>query len=114
MVVLGISAFFHDSAAAILVDGRLVAAAEEERFSGRKHESRFPTSAIRFCMDAADVEPGGVDYAVFYEKHAVKLERGLTTLLATTPRSAGAFVQLLQRAPSRLAIRSRIRTSTCW
>jgi carbamoyltransferase len=112
VVVLGISAFFHDSAAAVLVDGQLVAAAEEERFSGRKHDSRFPTRAIRFCLAAAGLTPGDVDYAVFYEKPAIKLERALTTALATAPRSAGPFVQLLVRGPGRLAVRAQIQAAT--
>jgi carbamoyltransferase len=110
--VLGISAFFHDSAAAVLVDGQLVAAAEEERFSGRKHDSRFPTRAIRFCLAAAGLTPGEVDYAVFYEKPAIKLERAFATALATAPRSAAPFVQLLTRGPSRLAVRAQIQAAT--
>jgi len=112
VVVLGLSAFFHDSAAALLVDGQLVAAAEEERFSGRKHDSRFPAHAIRFCLAAAGLEPGDVDYAVFYEKPAIKLERALATALATVPRSADPFVQLLTRGPSRLAVRGQIQAAT--
>jgi carbamoyltransferase len=112
VVVLGISAFFHDAAAALLVDGQLVAAAEEERFSGRKHDSRFPVEAIRFCLEAAGLKPGDVDYAVFYEKPAIKLERALATALATAPRSADPFVHLLARGPARLTVRDRIRAAT--
>lgn len=110
--MLGISAFFHDSAAALLVDGRLVAAAEEERFSRRKHDSRFPAAAIRFCLECAGLGPGDVDYAVFYERPAVKFERALATVLATAPGSAGPFARLVARTPSRLAVRSRIQAVT--
>lgn len=110
--VLGVSAFFHDAAAALLVDGELVAAAEEERFSRRKHDPRFPRRAIRFCLEQAGLGPGDLDYAVFYEKPIVKLERGLITVLAAAPRTFDPFVRLLSRGRSRLTIRDLIREET--
>jgi len=63
--ILGISAYYHDSAAALVVDGRVVAAAQEERFSRRKHDARFPAHAVRFCLDHAGVSPDDIDSVVF-------------------------------------------------
>ena len=91
MHVLGISAFYHDSAAALLRDGELVAAAEEERFTRRKHTAEFPVHAIRYCLQQAAVGPAELDYVGFYEKPLVKFERILTSTLATWPRSFGQF-----------------------
>ncbi len=68
MNILGISCFYHDAAAALLVDGRLVAAAEEERFSRKKHDSDFPLRAIDFCLETGGITAGDLDYVVFYEK----------------------------------------------
>ena len=75
MYVLGISAFYHDSAAALLKDGKIVAAAQEERFSRKKQDARFPSSAIQFCLEAAGVGLEAVDFVVFYDKPFVKFER---------------------------------------
>lgn len=91
MVILGISCFYHDAAAALLHDGRLVAAAEEERFSRVKHDTRYPRRAIQFCLQAAGLEAGAVDYVVFYEKPFTKFERLLKTTLQTVPRSLPLF-----------------------
>ncbi len=91
MNILGISCFYHDAAAAILVDGQLVAAAEEERFSRRKHDSNFPVLAIRFCLEQAGLSIRDVDYVCFYEKPFVKFERILTTALQVVPRSWKVF-----------------------
>jgi carbamoyltransferase len=90
-VILGISCFYHDAAAALLVDGQLVAAAEEERFSRRKHDAEFPRLAIEFCLTQAGLTIGDVDYIVFYEKPFVKFERILTTALQAVPRSWKVF-----------------------
>jgi carbamoyltransferase len=95
MHILGISCFFHDAAAALLRDGMLVAAAEEERFSRVKHDFSFPERAIRFCLDRAGVAACDLDYVVFFEKPFVKFERILLTSLATAPRSAGVFRQAM-------------------
>ena len=89
--ILGISCFYHDAAAALLVDGQLIAAAEEERFSRKKHDSGFPTLAIRFCLEQAGLTMQDVDYVVFYEKPFVKFERILTTALQAVPRSWKVF-----------------------
>lgn len=89
--ILGLSCYYHDAAAALLEDGALVAAAQEERFSRRKHDPGFPVNAVAFCLRRAGCTPGDLDYVVFYEKPFLKFERLLTTLLATVPRSARLF-----------------------
>ncbi|MBX3027545.1 hypothetical protein KF840_21825 [bacterium] len=91
MNILGISCFYHDAAAALLVDGQLVAASEEERFSRKKHDADFPTLAIQFCLAQAGIGIQDVDYVVFYEKPFVKFERILTTALQAVPRSWKVF-----------------------
>jgi carbamoyltransferase len=91
MRILGISCFYHDAAAALLDDGELIAAAEEERFSRKKHDSDFPRLAIQYCLDAAGITAGDVDYVVFYEKPFVKFERILTTALQMVPKSWKVF-----------------------
>jgi carbamoyltransferase len=91
MYILGISCFYHDAAAALLHDGKLVAAAEEERFSRRKHDSGFPEHAIRFCLEQAGITPEELDYVVFYEKPMPKFERVLTSIFSTWPRSYKSF-----------------------
>ena len=89
--ILGISCHYHDAAAALLVDGQLVAAAEEERFTRNKHDSRFPTSAIAFALRQANITADELDYVVFYEKPLSKFERLLTTSLHTVPGSWKMF-----------------------
>jgi carbamoyltransferase len=91
MRILGISAFYHDSAAAFVEDGRIAAAAQEERFSRKKHDARFPHHAIRFCLDQAGVSLDGVDYVVFYDKPFLKFERLIETYLAFAPRGFPSF-----------------------
>lgn len=88
MRILGISAYFHDSAAALIEDGRIIAAAQEERFSRKKHDSSFPRAAAAYCLSRAS---GPVDAVVYYEKPLLKFERILTTALAVAPRGFGAF-----------------------
>jgi carbamoyltransferase len=101
MRILGISAFFHDSAAALVKDGRIVAAAQEERFSRRKHDGRFPQHAVAYCLREAGISAGQLDAVVFYEKPLLKFERLLETALAFAPRGFPAFLrsmpQWLQR-----------------
>lgn len=92
MIILGISAYYHDSAAAILVDGKLLAAAQEERFSRKKHDARFPENAIRFCLQEAEVEISMVDQVVFYDKPFLKFERLLETYYGFVPRGIASFV----------------------
>ena len=91
MRILGISCFYHDAAAALLQDGELVAAAEEERFSRKKHDSDFPRLAARYCLDTAGITASDLDYVVFYEKPFVKFERILTTSLQVVPKSWKVF-----------------------
>ncbi len=91
MRILGISCFYHDAAAALIVDGQLVAAAEEERFSRKKHDSEFPRLAIRYCLETAGITAQDLDYVVFYEKPFVKFERILTTALQAVPKSWKVF-----------------------
>ena len=95
MRVLGVSAYYHDSAAALVVDGRIVAAAQEERFTRRKHDARFPAHAARFCLEYAGVAPRDVDYVAFYEKPFLKFERLLETYLAFAPRGYRSFAMAL-------------------
>lgn len=91
MYILGIACFYHDSAAALLHDGKLVAAAMEERFSRKKHDNSFPEKAIEFCLKKAGITGADLDYAVFYEKPLVKFERILLTTLNTFPQSVGVW-----------------------
>jgi carbamoyltransferase len=91
MRILGISAFYHDSAAALVEDGSIVAAAQEERFSRKKQDPRYPESAIRYCLDEGGLKLDDVDHVVFYEKPFVKFERLLETYLAFAPRGFGSF-----------------------
>ncbi|MCB1509501.1 MAG: hypothetical protein KDJ36_01255, partial [Hyphomicrobiaceae bacterium] len=91
MRLLGISAYYHDSAAALIEDGRIVAAAQEERFTRKKHDAAFPAKAVEFCLAAADCDLDGVDHVVFFEKPLVKFERLLETYLANAPRGFKSF-----------------------
>ena len=96
MNILGISCFYHDAAAALLQDGALIAAAEEERFSRLKHDSGYPAHAIRFCLEQAKIQARDLDYVVFYEKPFVKFERIFTTALHTAPRSLDLFARAMK------------------
>jgi len=91
MRVLGLSAFYHDSAAALVEDGNIVAAAQEERFTRKKHDSAFPTKAVDFCLDRAGIKMADVDYVAFYDKPFLKFERLLETYLAFAPRGFQSF-----------------------
>ena len=91
MFVLGLSFYYHDSSAALIQDGKIIAAAEEERFSRLKHDSGFPALAIDFCLKQAGITIHDVDHVVFYEKPIVKFERILTTAFSTFPRSWRVF-----------------------
>ena len=91
MRVLGISAFYHDSAAALVQDGAIVAAAQEERFTRKKHDSRYPRHAIEYCLREAGIGLGQVDHVVFYDKPFLKFERLLETYLASVPRGFTSF-----------------------
>ena len=89
--ILGISAFYHDSAAALVRDGRIEAAAQEERFTRRKHDERFPVKAVEYCLQEAEIEPEALDYVVFYEKPLLKFDRLIETYLANVPRGFRSF-----------------------
>src|SRR5437773_8574261 len=91
MRVLGISAFYHDSAAALIEDGELVGAAQEERFTRKKHDSGFPQNAVQYCLDEAGIKLADVDYVAFYDKPFLKFERLLETYLAYAPRGFTSF-----------------------
>jgi len=91
LYVLGVSAFYHDSAAALVSDGRIVAAAQEERFTRKKNDASFPSRAIQYCLEEARIELGSVDYVVFYDKPFLKFERLLETYLAFAPRGVQSF-----------------------
>jgi len=97
MNILGLSFYYHDSSAALVKDGVLVAAAEEERFSRLKHDSGFPELAIEFVLKTAGLTIHDVDYVVFYEKPFVKFERMLISAMSTFPRSAAVFRESMQR-----------------
>ena len=90
--ILGISAYYHDSAAALLRDGEVLAAAQEERFSRRKHDARFPTDAINYCLDEAEIELADLAAVVFYDKPLVKFERLLETYLSYAPNGFRSFL----------------------
>src|ERR1700759_677430 len=91
MRILGISAFYHDSAAALVEDGRLVAAAQEERFTRKKHDASFPHNAIGYCLDTVGATLSGVDQIAFYDKPFLKFERLLETYIAMAPRGFTSF-----------------------
>ena len=91
MRVLGISAFYHDSAAAVVEDGRIVAAAQEERFTRKKHDPSFPKNAIGYCLNEAGARLDELDHVVFYDKPFLKFERLMETYLALAPRGFRSF-----------------------
>jgi carbamoyltransferase len=93
--ILGISAFYHDSAAALIEDGQVVAAAQEERFTRKKHDSDFPHHAVKYCLSAGASPGADVDYVVFYEKPFVKFERLIETYLSFAPRGFPSFLKAM-------------------
>jgi carbamoyltransferase len=93
--VLGISAYYHDSAAALVVDGEIVAAVQEERFTRKKHDDGFPANAVASCLDQAGLEPGQLDYVGFYDKPLLKFERLLETYLACAPLGFRSFLRAM-------------------
>ena len=95
MRILGISAFYHDSAAALVVDGEIVAAAQEERFTRKKHDDAFPRCAVRYCLEAGQCSLEDIDYVVFYEKPFLKFERLVETYLSFAPRGFKSFVKAI-------------------
>jgi carbamoyltransferase len=93
MRILGISCYYHDSAACLLEDGEIVAAAQEERFTRKKHDDGFPTTAVRYCLAEAGVSEGAIDAVAFYDKPILKFHRILETYLATAPRGLNQFMR---------------------
>ncbi len=92
MNILGISAFYHDSAACLVRDGKILAAAQEERFSRKKHDANFPAAAIRFCLSEGGIALADIDEVVFYDKPLIKFERLLETYLSYAPRGLRSFL----------------------
>jgi carbamoyltransferase len=93
--ILGISAYYHDSAAALLVDGKVVAAAQEERFTRKKHDFDFPQHAIDYCLGEAGIRPSDLDYVGFYDKPFLKFERLLETYLGFAPMGFRSFYRAM-------------------
>ena len=89
--ILGLSAYYHDSAAALIVNGKIVAAAQEERFTRKKHDPAFPSQAIKYCLHEANLNASDLDYVAFYEKPLTKFERLLETYLAYAPFGFQSF-----------------------
>jgi carbamoyltransferase len=91
MIIVGISAYYHDSAVALLRNGKIIAAAQEERFSRTKHDASFPGMALQYCLDEAGIAAEDIDYVVFYDKPFLKFERLLDTYLSFAPRGFASF-----------------------
>jgi len=89
--ILGLSALYHDSAAALIEDGRIIAAAQEERFTRKKHDAAFPKHAIEYCLSEAGCGLNDIDFVVFYDKPFLKFERLLETYLSFAPRGFSSF-----------------------
>ena len=94
--ILGLSCYYHDSAAALLKNGEIVAAAQEERFSRKKHDSRFPKNAISYCIKSQGITFSEIKYVIYYEKPILTFERLLETYLGTAPRGGRSFVSAMQ------------------
>lgn len=95
MNILGVSAYYHDSAAALVRDGDIIAAAQEERFTRKKHDFNFPHNAIAYCLEQAGIQPGQLDYVVFYDKPFIKFERILETYLQYAPIGIQSFIKAM-------------------
>ena len=95
MNILGISAYYHDSAAALLNSGVIASAAQEERFTRKKHDERFPRNAVEFCLSENNITARQLDSIVFYDKPILKFERLLDTYLSYAPRGFGSFVKAM-------------------
>ena len=93
--ILGISAFYHDSAASLIIDNKIIAAAQEERFIRQKHTSKFPVEAIKYCLEEAGLEIDDLDAVVFYDKPLLKFERLLETYYAFAPKGLLSFIKAI-------------------
>jgi carbamoyltransferase len=115
MNILGISAHYHDSAAALVQDGKLIAAAQEERFTRKKHDAGFPQHAIEFCLRAGRLPLSDIDYVAFYDRPSMKFRRLLSTYLSYAPRGLGSYLRamplwLRDKLYQRSEIRARLAT----
>src|SRR5215470_8127588 len=95
MIVLGISAYYHDSAVALIRDGEILAAAQEERFTRKKHDPAFPAQALRFCLEREGLSLADIDAVAFYDKPFLKFERLLETYYAFAPRGLASFLKAM-------------------
>ena len=95
MYILGISAYYHDSAACLIKDGDIVAAAQEERFTRKKHDHRFPAAAVEYCLREAEISPDEVDLVAFYDKPLLKFERLLETYIDYAPSGIRSFLMAM-------------------
>ena len=95
MNILGISCFYHDSAACLVRGGEIIAAAQEERFTRKKHDFNFPINSINWCLKEQDISAGELDFVVFYDKPFIKFERILETYLAYAPSGIRQFIQAI-------------------
>ena len=95
MNILGISAYYHDSAACLVVDGDIKAAAQEERFTRKKHDFEFPSNAANYCLSSQGLKIEDVDYVVFYDKPVLKFDRLLETYLTTAPKGFTSYAKAL-------------------
>ena len=95
MYILGISAYYHDSAAALIKDGEIIAAAQEERFSRKKHDHRFPKNAIKYCLEYAEITANDLNFVAFYDKPMLKFERLLETYTALAPKGFSSFLKAM-------------------
>ena len=95
MKILGISAYYHDSAACILKDSEIIAAVQEERFTRKKHDQNFPSNAINYCLKEAGINSSELDYVAFYDKPFLKFERILETYLEFAPKGISSFLKAM-------------------
>lgn len=115
MTILGISAFYHDSAAAIIIDGRIVCAIEEERFSRIKHDNQFPVRSIRWCLESLNITITDIDAIAYYEKPLLKFERLLETFVRTYPHALTPFLQAIPDwLGKKINVEDHIRKATGW
>ena len=112
--ILGLSAYYHDSAAVLLLDGEIIAAAQEERFTRKRHDAVFPKNTIQFCLKQAGIALTEVDHIVFYDKPFLKFERLLETHLATAPTGLPAFIKAMPVwLKEKLYLKKLLRDSLC-
>ena len=94
--IIGISAYYHDSAACLVIDGEIISAVQEERFTRKKHDSNFPKNAFKYCLQNNNLTLSDIDYVIYYEKPLLTFERLLETYLGTAPRGLRSFIASMQ------------------